>query len=228
LSAARERRRSGVQTRELVLDSAEHLFAAKGYRATSLEEIGREAGLSRATPGYFFRSKDGLYGEMLARIFARAQVALAPAYERFRPDEPIDEALDDLVRAHLELLAREPALVRLIQWETLNDDARIVLELGSRARPLVTLIQELSEHIGPLRLDSARATALLIGIASLCWFPLAYADALEQAVGTDSRSRDAIDSQTQKIVEFVLSQVREQPVPDDDRDARNGTFAPPG
>jgi TetR/AcrR family transcriptional regulator len=212
MSTADQPRRSGAHTRELILDAAEQLFATKGYRGTSLEEIGREAQLSRGTPGYFFGSKHRLYGEVLARILTRAQLALEPAYERSRGRDRDDEArLRELVAAHLELLVSEPSLVRLIQWETLNDDARIVVELGSRTGPLVQLIQDLSSRLGPARIDTDHATDLLMGIAALCWFPLAYAEPLERAVGRDLRNAEAIEATTQNIVEFVLARIGAEP-----------------
>jgi len=205
-------RRSGAHTRELILDAAERLFAAKGYRGTSLEEIGRDALLSRGTPGYFFGSKHRLYGEVLARIFTRAQLALESAYTRSRRRDDDDAArLSELVAAHLELLAREPSLVRLIQWETLHDDARIVVELAGRTGPLVELIQDLSGRIGTARLDTESATALLLDIAALCWFPLAYAEPLQRAVGRDPRNPDTITGTTQNIVEFVLARIGADP-----------------
>jgi AcrR family transcriptional regulator len=213
MTTSGEARRSSVRTRAAVLDAAESLFAAHGYRGTSLEEIGREAGLSRGTPGYLFGSKTRLYAEVLGRILARARFELTPAYRQVRPVESLDATgLSAFVRAHLDLLAREPALVRLIQWETLDADALIVLELSSHTGPLVALIQDLSEHLGSTRLDAGRATALLVDVAALCWLPLAYADALKQAVGSDSRGPEALGSQTQRIVAFVLAQLGEQPV----------------
>ena len=211
MTASRLPRRSGAQTREAILDAAERLFAASGYRGTSLEEIGREAGLSRGTPGYFFRSKHRLYGEVLERILLRAESALGPAYARARRDDPDVEALlMDLVGAHLGLLAREPSVVRLIQWEALDKDARIIVELGVRAQPLVALIQDLSVRSGHGALDEDAAIELLMNVAALCWFPLAHADSVESILGRNPRSPDAIASQTRRIVRFVLGRLAER------------------
>jgi AcrR family transcriptional regulator len=58
--------RNGNRTREAVLDAAERLFAEKGYDATSLNDVGTAAGVSRGTPGYFFGSKTDLYRQSWA------------------------------------------------------------------------------------------------------------------------------------------------------------------
>ncbi|MDP9362946.1 MAG: TetR/AcrR family transcriptional regulator, partial [Chloroflexota bacterium] len=64
------RTRDADRSREAILDAAEALFAERGYEGASLQEIGRAAGVSRGTPGYFFGSKERLYQAVLERAFA--------------------------------------------------------------------------------------------------------------------------------------------------------------
>ena len=72
----RERVRDADRTRELILDAAERLFAEQGYEETSLADVGRVAGVSRATPGYFFGSKAELHRAVLERCFADVRRAV--------------------------------------------------------------------------------------------------------------------------------------------------------
>ena len=176
-------RRSGALTRVAVLDAAERLFAARGYRGTSLEEIGREAGLSRGTPGYFFGSKQRLYGEVLDRILTRAQATLAAASARTQDESvQVPELVEELVTAHLGVLTADPTLVRLIQWETLEGHGQILGAIGAHAHAFVELIQGLSARIGPGKLDEETATKLVLDAAAMCWFPLAHAERPEANV----------------------------------------------
>jgi TetR/AcrR family transcriptional regulator len=185
-------RRSGALTRVAVLDAAERLFAARGYRGTSLEEIGREAGLSRGTPGYFFGSKQRLYGEVLNRILSRAEATLADARARtYDPNTPVPELLEEIVIAHLDVLTADPTLVRLIQWETLEGHGQILSAIGAQAS-------------GTGELDETTATELLICATAMCWFPLAHADALERTFQRDPHSPEAVAAQAKTIVEFIL------------------------
>ncbi|NJL73405.1 MAG: helix-turn-helix transcriptional regulator [Candidatus Competibacteraceae bacterium] len=62
------RTRDAERSREAILSAAEELFAQKGYEATSLQEIGELAGVSRGTPGYFFGAKEHLYQAVLERV----------------------------------------------------------------------------------------------------------------------------------------------------------------
>ncbi len=205
MAANEQVRRSGALTRVAVLDAAERLFAARGYRGTSLEEIGREAGLSRGTPGYFFGSKQRLYGEVLDRILSRAQATLASASERTQdPSVPVPELLEELVGAYLGVLTTEPTLVRLIQWETLEGQGQILGAIGAQAQAFVELIQRLGIQSGIDDLDETTATELVICATAMCWFPLAHADALERTFHRDPHSPEAVAAQAKTVVEFVL------------------------
>jgi len=48
------------------LDAAAHLFMARGYAATSMDAVAKEAGISKATLYAHFASKDALFAEIIA------------------------------------------------------------------------------------------------------------------------------------------------------------------
>jgi AcrR family transcriptional regulator len=56
-----------ARTRERLLDAAEKLFAARGFRATSVRDITAEAACNVAAVNYHFGSKVNLYREMFRR-----------------------------------------------------------------------------------------------------------------------------------------------------------------
>ena len=70
-----EKVRDAERSRAAILDAAESLFAAQGYDATSLTQVGAAAGVSRGTSGYFFGSKSELYQAVLDRCFAEVREA---------------------------------------------------------------------------------------------------------------------------------------------------------
>ena len=78
----------GEATRERILEIAEAAVLAKGFGATSIEEVIAEAGLTKSGFFYHFKDKNALAREMLRRyvatndrlfdeIFARADKAVA-------------------------------------------------------------------------------------------------------------------------------------------------------
>jgi AcrR family transcriptional regulator len=104
-----------------VLAAAERLFAARGYESATIEDIAREAGVSRGTPSYFFGSKRSLYEAVLAEALARARRAVKPAIDAVRArgaDER--DVLAAAVDGIVDFVIDDPHFARLVQWEALN------------------------------------------------------------------------------------------------------------
>ncbi|TQS26737.1 TetR/AcrR family transcriptional regulator [Microbispora sp. KK1-11] len=60
--------RSATTMRADILDSAVRLFAAHGFRGTSLQDIATDAGCSKASLLYHFTNKDAILTELLAPV----------------------------------------------------------------------------------------------------------------------------------------------------------------
>ena len=121
------RRRDAARSRAAILDAAELLFAERGPHGASLGDIARAAQLSRATPSYFFGSKELLYVAVLERVFAERQDAARKAFEPLmrwvakpRDDSSLRDAVRLAVDGYLGFLIDRPAFVRLLQWEDLT------------------------------------------------------------------------------------------------------------
>ena len=139
-------------TRERLLDTAERLFAERGFDGTSVREITDTAAANLGAVNYHFRSKESLYAEVFARRAAaiRDPVALvareAAATARARPEEAL-RALGrvflaphkkrDATQRVLDLFAREMVerrlppgfLVRELQVPTIEALTSIVRQV---------------------------------------------------------------------------------------------------
>ena len=77
------KRLSGEERRAAILDSALAVFAERGYHATSIDDIAREGGVSKALIYEHFDSKQKLYEELLEQhageLFERLAVAMEEA-----------------------------------------------------------------------------------------------------------------------------------------------------
>ena len=78
-------REEAEQTRERLLDAAEQVFQRKGVSRTSLEDIAREAGLTRGALYWHFKDKSDVFAAIVDRLNAPL-VALEIAGAD--PDEP--------------------------------------------------------------------------------------------------------------------------------------------
>jgi TetR/AcrR family transcriptional regulator len=122
-----------AQTPDLILDAAEALFARQGFAATSIKQIGAEAGANPALIYYYFQSKEGLYRGVLERMFgtiaanAAALLAEAPGPEA---------AVQGLVTMQTSVMTARPTFPRMFGRELVDHELEhaggLVSDLSAR------------------------------------------------------------------------------------------------
>ncbi|HMN73288.1 MAG TPA: TetR/AcrR family transcriptional regulator [Rhodoblastus sp.] len=90
-----------------ILDGARTIFLAEGFDAASMNDIAREAGVSKGTIYSYFPSKDALFTALI-REDKRQQAEQLSIYDD--PDGPIDEVLPRIGFALMDVIL-EPAHV---------------------------------------------------------------------------------------------------------------------
>ncbi|HEX5574808.1 MAG TPA: TetR family transcriptional regulator [Gemmatimonadales bacterium] len=209
MASSPEKVRNAERSRAAILDAAERLFADQGYDATSLTQVGAAAGVSRGTPGYFFRSKSELYQAVLDRSFAEVREAVRAGRARaLASGESPDTILAGAVSDYFDFLAARPNFVRLIEREALSGS-----RLPHDASHLSAGQEALAAISAELGLDdsaSGEAAQLLLSIISLCWFHLIHDRTVAPAVGV--RLEDAADLERRKrhVISLVLHGLRGQ------------------
>ena len=71
-----EAKSSETTVREGLLAGATDLFTRKGYASTTVREIVAAAGVTKPVLYYYFRSKEGIYLELIRRAFMKLDVLL--------------------------------------------------------------------------------------------------------------------------------------------------------
>lgn len=215
----RERGRNAERSREAILDAAEQLFAERGFEATSLSEVGTRAGLSRATPGYFFGSKAELYRSVLDRAFAGVRAAVQSGRQRvLSGNHPPESVLAGAVRDYYDFLAARPNFVRLMEREALGNSPT-----GADVSPRLAAGQEalaaISEELGLGTADSRENAHLLLSIVSLCWFPLVHGSTLLRSIGLEADDPEFAQERKRLIVDLLLHGVSSRLRPAEPRPA---------
>jgi TetR/AcrR family transcriptional regulator, cholesterol catabolism regulator len=111
-------------------------FAADGYAATGIREVGREAGLNSATLYHYAATKQDLLAGVMRRCLGELDqiAATAIASAGSSADLP-DRQLVRLTAAHVGMSARNPATCRVTDQEIRSltgTNLRAVLELRDR------------------------------------------------------------------------------------------------
>jgi TetR/AcrR family transcriptional regulator len=207
LATTTERIRDPERSRSAILDAAERLFAERGFDATSLNQVGTAAGVSRGTPGYFFRSKAELYQAVLDRSFAEVRDAVRAGRARaLASNEDHETILAGAVSDYFDFLAARPNFVRLIEREALNGsrlpDGVSHLSAGQEA------LAAISAELGLDDAESGEAAQLLLSIISLCWFPMIHARTVAPAVGVRLENSEQLEQRKRHVVGLVLHGLR--------------------
>ena len=202
-----DKARNPDRSRAAILDAAERLFAELGYDATSLTQVGAAAGVSRGTPGYFFRSKAELYQAVLDRSFAEVSDAVRAGRARaLASNESPDTILAGAVSDYFDFLADRPNFVRLIEREALNGgripDGVSHISAGQEA------LAAISAELGLDDSESGEAAQLLLSIISLCWFPMIHGRTVAPAVGVRLENSEQLDQRKRHVIGLVLHGLR--------------------
>ena len=200
--------RDAARTKAAILDAAENAFADRGFGATSLQEIAAAAGVSRATPSYFFGSKEGLYVAVLERVFHDRQLAARSAFESLRAwvrgesSLSLRQALERAAEGYMGFLQRRPTFVRLLQHEDLAGGEHLAItprERNAMAQGFEAL-RKVAKRRGlrPFRVDDA-----LLLFISLTFSPLTQRSTFMAVLGHDlSEPRTR-----RRHIEFVADQL---------------------
>lgn len=207
--------RDAARSREAILDAAEGLFAERGFVGASLQEIGAAAGLARATPSYFFGSKEGLYAEVLRRVLEAREDALRDAFSplrRWAEDKDADrkalrDALGAAIGGYFAFLDGRRSFARLIEWEALSGAERLRETLGRS-----TAVSDALGAVHAVRASRGLAdfdlTRVLVALVSLCFLPVAHAATFAEGAGIDtsgSEFRGAYQEQAVDVMVHLLT-----------------------
>jgi AcrR family transcriptional regulator len=111
--------RPAEYTRQSILNAAVHLFAEKGYQATSVRDIVAKAHVNQAAINYHFKGKDGLYFELLKMAFEKLMEQSGFDPEKLKSLSR-EEALHSFVHQQLRPLLFRDELslyIRIFAWE---------------------------------------------------------------------------------------------------------------
>jgi AcrR family transcriptional regulator len=197
--AVRSSTRRTLVTSEL-LDQATLLFAAKGYEATSLQDIANAVGVSRPALYHYVKSKDDLLGMLVEQVSQSLAEVLAELGQRadLSPTQKLRELTSLLVRQR----AQHPAQFRTLdRAETVLPEPANSQHVEAKRRVLreFTAIIDSGVAAGEFfPIDSRTAALSLLGMCNwVAWWVKPDADI------------DAIVAVQSEFAERMLSRVKD-------------------
>ncbi len=112
--------------RTQILDGAKRVFSRTGFDGASMNDITREAGVSKGTVYVYFSSKEDLFGAMVER---EREVLLGDVIALLEGPEPTDERLTRYARRLVTLLCSD----EVVRWvQVLIGTSAKMPELGAK------------------------------------------------------------------------------------------------
>ena len=134
------RRLSAVERREQLFDVALRVFAERGYRAATMDDIAEAAGVTKPLVYQHFSSKRALYLELVESVSQELLAAIAEATAQAEgPRQQVELGF----AAYFRMVVQKEAAFRLLYGREVADDP----ELGSATRQVEKAI---AEAIDPL------------------------------------------------------------------------------
>ncbi|MEU2794793.1 TetR family transcriptional regulator [Streptomyces sp. NPDC007100] len=165
-------------TRRKLFEAAVTLIAEQGFSSTTVDEIADRAGVAKGTVYYNFASKNELFEELLRHGIELLATSLQEAADgaAARGGTRVD-ALDAMIRAGLEFIARYPALTQLYVaelWRTNRAWQSTLMVVRERAITVVEGVLREAVAAGELSEDidiplTASALFGMVLVAALDW-----------------------------------------------------------
>ncbi|MGY1945080.1 TetR family transcriptional regulator [Nocardia asiatica] len=145
-------------TPERILAAARVLFATRGYRATSMQAIADEVGVTKAALYYHFDSKDAILHQLTLPLLDELDAVLASAEQEPSTEGVRWRAIEGYVDVHLR---HRHTLTMLVRDMTLLVQAPV----ADRFRSAIALANELVAGPGSGIEQRVRAAQVVAGLA---------------------------------------------------------------
>ncbi len=213
---------SEPDTKTMILDAAEGLFAEQGYAATSMRQLATKAGVNLAATNYHFGSKEDLAKAVLAR---RIEPINEERLRRLGALPARRTTVEAIVRAFVEppLRAAPTALAAGDDTTPANRLCRVFGRISVEQPPFLrTFLGEQFREVGR-RFHDALATALPGHGAAAIWWRLHFmvgamahtlqnSAALALLTGNLCNAND-VDALVEHLVAFAVGGLRAAPAP---------------
>jgi AcrR family transcriptional regulator len=185
-------------TEEKIKASAKEIFMKKGFSATKTRDIADLAGINLALVNYYFRSKENLYQlimmETMQDFFSQMRSFV------FQEDSSLEEKLNYMAEAYIELLLRQPDMPLFLLNEMQSNPVELANKLGPRAiikesvlfRQLGEQLKKTGQTIHPLH--------FIFNLLSLIIMPFAAKPMLRAATGLKSDEFEALMKERKALI----------------------------
>ena len=199
-------KRPSEMTRDRILKTAVKLFAERGYEATSIRTLAAKAHVNQAAINYHFKTKDGLYREVLRdAIHALTEDQLSHAQET--QAMPRERALGEFVRQQLRPLSARDDVTRyihILNWEAVQPTEVYRKFVSEEAAPFLGFAVDLMRRFMP-EADQGTLTMAAVWLVGQCTVFIRYREQLAMPPVSLKLNEPAVDRLSALISGWALA-----------------------
>lgn len=121
-----------TDSKQAILDAAEHIIARDGYAGLSMRELSKQSGLAKSTLYHYFADKHEIYLSVLERDMEIHRAQLCAAAEE--PGNALDR-MERMIRVYIDLLNKRGSVaLNALRRTELEGD---LIDMFRRNRPLI-------------------------------------------------------------------------------------------
>lgn len=200
------------ETEQRIRNAARKLFAIKGYRGTTTEDIAREANVNKASLHYYFRSKDKLFD----LIFNEALASVSHSLITILNDSiNFETKIKRIIAAYIDILIEHPYIPDFIIHELSSNPDR--LEKIRMSHPALfnyylRFQVEIREELQARNISHISPFELILNIISLSVFPFLgkpVITCISDSFG-DFRFKQLMHKRKTDIAELILKSINHE------------------
>lgn len=193
-----------ASSRERVLRAALEVFAEHGFEGAGTTEIARRAGVTQPLVHYHFATKELLWREAVAELFARLTALTDGAAAELVDLDPVSR-LKVMLRRYVRFSAAHPEVARFFAREGVRPSPRLDWLVEHHARPLNAALEALlgdgqsQGWLKPLPVEVLKCLLVVAGS-----HPFTVPALVEAEYGLDLRDESVVERYADVIVETLF------------------------
>ncbi len=117
-----------------ILESAEILFADKGFDGVSIDEIAKKAEINKAMIYYYFSSKEGLFISILQKHLGKVDLLLSSI--DVKPSNNYKNILHDMLDIAVNYIDTNSNIIKILLSETLLETPKTKMDIINFINPM--------------------------------------------------------------------------------------------
>lgn len=192
-------------TEQKILEAAEEVFHEKGYDGARMQEIADKATINKGLLHYYFKSKDLLF-EAIFKAALRRMISNLNSI--LLMDNTLEEKIDLMVDAYMNMLSRNSALPRFVINELNKDPDKFISKfLNENMKNAFSIFTEaVQNEVNSGRIKAIDPRQLFMNIISMIVFPYIGRPMIQVITGTDNKEFYQLMNERRALIKNFVKQ----------------------